>query len=50
MAAQGQSFFNASGDSDAFTVGANSVNGVDNPYVHNAPSSVLTSPKWAGQL
>ncbi|HUB87007.1 MAG TPA: protease pro-enzyme activation domain-containing protein [Verrucomicrobiae bacterium] len=39
MAAQGQSFFNASGDSDAFTVGASSVNGVDNPNNENAPSS-----------
>lgn len=39
MAAQGQSFFNASGDSDAFTVGASSVNGVDNPNATNAPSS-----------
>jgi hypothetical protein len=39
MAAQGQSFFNASGDSDAFTVGANSVNGVDNTSGANAPSS-----------
>ena len=39
MAAQGQSFFSASGDSDAFTTGASSVNGVDNPSVANAPSS-----------
>ena len=39
MAAQGQSFFNASGDSDAFTTGASSVNGVDNPNNQNAPSS-----------
>lgn len=39
MAAQGQSFFNASGDSDAFTTGANSINGVDNPSLDNAPSS-----------
>ncbi len=39
MAAQGQSFFNASGDSDAFTVGAGSVNGVDNTTILNAPSS-----------
>ena len=30
MAAQGQSFFNASGDGDAFTTGVNSANGVDN--------------------
>ena len=39
MAAVGQSFFNASGDSDAFTTGASSVNGVDNPSSYNAPSS-----------
>jgi subtilase family serine protease len=39
MAAQGQSFFNASGDSDAFTVGSGSVNGVDNPLVYGSPSS-----------
>ena len=39
MAAQGQSFFNASGDSDAFTTGASSANGVDNPNNQNAPSS-----------
>jgi len=39
MAAQGQSFFNASGDSAAFTVGSGSINGVDNPYLANAPSS-----------
>lgn len=39
MAAQGQSFFAASGDSDAYTTGANSVNGVDNPSLGNAPSS-----------
>jgi hypothetical protein len=39
MAAQGQSFFNASGDSDAFTAGANSTNGVDNPLVFGSPSS-----------
>jgi Viral BACON domain len=39
MAAQGQSFFSASGDSDAFTAGANSVNGVDNPANVNTPSS-----------
>jgi len=39
MAAAGQSFFNASGDSDAFTAGANSTNGVDNPLLGNAPSS-----------
>jgi subtilase family serine protease len=39
MASQGQSFFNASGDSDAFTIGANSANGVDNSLNANAPSS-----------
>ncbi len=39
MAAQGQSFFNASGDSDAFTVGVNSANSVDDPNGANAPSS-----------
>ena len=39
MAAQGQSFFNASGDSDAFTTGASSVNGVDRFSKANAPSS-----------
>jgi Pro-kumamolisin, activation domain/Carbohydrate binding domain/Viral BACON domain len=39
MAAQGQSFFNASGDSDAFTTGATSANGVDNTSQYNAPSS-----------
>jgi hypothetical protein len=39
MSAQGQSFFAASGDSDAYTVGANSVNGVDNTSLGNAPAS-----------
>jgi subtilase family serine protease len=39
MAAVGQSFFNASGDSDAYTTGASSVNGVDNTSLDNAPSS-----------
>jgi len=41
MAAGGQSFFNASGDSGAFTTGASSVNGVDNPSASlaGAPSS-----------
>jgi subtilase family serine protease len=39
MAAVGQSFFNAAGDSDAFTTGASSVNGVDNPSLDNEPSS-----------
>jgi len=39
MAAQGQSFFDASGDTDAFTTGVTSANGVDNPSQYNAPSS-----------
>jgi subtilase family serine protease len=39
MATQGQSFFVASGDSDAFTTGASSANGVDNPSLDNTPSS-----------
>jgi hypothetical protein len=39
MAAVGQSFFNAAGDSDAFTAGSGSVNGVDNPDLAGAPSS-----------
>lgn len=39
MMAQGQSFFNAAGDSDAFTVGATSANGVDNTSLDNTPSS-----------
>lgn len=39
MAAQGQSFFQASGDSDAYTIGSNSVDGVDNPSLPNAPAS-----------
>lgn len=39
MAAQGQSFFNASGDSDAFTPGTSSANAVDRPSLPNAPSS-----------
>jgi subtilase family serine protease len=39
MDAVGQTFFNASGDSQAFTPGSNSVNGVDNPAAFNAPSS-----------
>jgi subtilase family serine protease len=39
MAAQGQSFFTASGDSDAYTTGAKSSNGVDNTSLGNAPSS-----------
>src|SRR5581483_882916 len=37
MAAQGQSFFNASGDTDAFVAGSN--NDVDNSSQQNAPSS-----------
>ena len=39
LAAQGQSFFSASGDSDAYTTGATSVNGVDNTSLAGAPSS-----------
>jgi hypothetical protein len=39
ISAAGQSFFNASGDSEAYTTGANSINGVDNPSLDNAPSS-----------
>jgi uncharacterized repeat protein (TIGR01451 family) len=39
MAVQGQTFFDAVGDSDAFTPGPNSVNGVDNPSIPNEPSS-----------
>jgi hypothetical protein len=39
MAAQGQSFFNASGDSDAFTTGSGSANGVDNTSLATTPSS-----------
>ncbi len=39
MDAVGQTFFNASGDSQAFTTGSSSVNGVDNPSLDNAPSS-----------
>src|SRR5471032_2024537 len=38
MALQGQTIFNASGESDAFTAGVNSINGVDNPDTDNAPS------------
>jgi subtilase family serine protease len=38
MAALGQSFFNASGDTCAFTAGSSSVNGVDNPSLYNEPS------------
>ena len=39
MAAVGQTYFNASGDSCAFTAGASSVNGVDNASIPNGPSS-----------
>jgi hypothetical protein len=39
MDADGQSFADASGDLDAFTPGSNSVNGVDNPSLDNAPGS-----------
>jgi uncharacterized repeat protein (TIGR01451 family) len=38
MAVQGQTFFDAVGDSDAFTAGVNSINGVDNPILPNVPS------------
>ena len=44
LAAQGQSFFNASGDSCAFTVGAGSVNGVDNPNNPTSPGAPSSSP------
>jgi uncharacterized repeat protein (TIGR01451 family) len=37
MALQGQSYFNAVGDQDAYTSGANSANGVDNPDVPHTP-------------
>lgn len=37
--AVGQTFFNASGDSGAFTTGSRSANGVDNRHDDNAPSS-----------
>ncbi len=39
MAAQGQSFFDASGDNLAYTLGNSSTNGVDNPNLQNAPAS-----------
>jgi subtilase family serine protease len=39
LASQGQSFFQASGDSDAYTTGASSTNGVDNLSLFGAPSS-----------
>ncbi len=39
MAAVGQTYFNAVGDSDAFTTGGGSANGVDNPSLTDAPSS-----------
>ena len=39
MAADGQSFFNAAGDDDAFTVGSGSVNGVDNTSLATTPAS-----------
>jgi uncharacterized repeat protein (TIGR01451 family) len=37
MALQGQTYFNAVGDQDAFTSGPNSVNGVDNPFLDHTP-------------
>ena len=39
MQAAGQTFLDASGDADAYTAGANSDNGVDNPASFNAPAS-----------
>ena len=39
MAAVGQSFFNASGDSEAYTTGSRSVNGVDRKSLANTPAS-----------
>ncbi len=39
MAAQGQSYFNCSGDNLAYTPGTNSSNGVDNPALLRTPSS-----------
>jgi len=39
MAIQGQTFYDAVGDSDAFTPGSGSINGVDNPNLPNQPSS-----------
>jgi subtilase family serine protease len=39
MDAVGQTFFNASGDSGAFTPGTSLDNGVDDPFLANAPSS-----------
>lgn len=38
MDLQGQTYFNAVGDEDAYTAGPNSINGVDNPDVDHAPS------------
>jgi uncharacterized repeat protein (TIGR01451 family) len=38
MDVQGQTFYDAVGDSDAFTAGPNSANGVDNPFLPNQPS------------
>ena len=39
MDAAGMTFFNATGDSDAFTVGQFSSNGADNLATHNSPAS-----------
>jgi subtilase family serine protease len=39
LAAQGQPFFSAAGDSDAFTGGSSSANGVENPSLANTPAS-----------
>lgn len=50
MAAQGQTFFDASGDSGAFTTGVNSANGVDDPNAYNTPSSVPYITQVGGTL
>ena len=39
MGAVGQSFFSSAGDSDAYTTGGTSANGVDNPELQNSPAS-----------
>jgi subtilase family serine protease len=50
MAAEGQSFFDACGDSEAFTVGSNSVNGVDNPELYNLAASTPYITQVGGTL
>ena len=50
MAVVGQSFFNASGDSDAFTTGKSSANGVDNTKFTMRLPAAPTSRKWAERL